>query len=117
MSRAVLEGVAFAMKSCLNTLRSVEVNPTRIIFGGGAAKGELWGQIIASTFNLPLTRLQGEEQTALGAAMLAAVGTGHFADFDEAARAWVRPADVIYPVAEWVSIYEEMLGKVLSVNS
>jgi xylulokinase len=91
----------------LLNLRRVDVHPASIIFGGGGAKSDLWGQIIASTFNLPLTRLQGDEQTALGAAMLAAIGTGHFADFDEATRAWVRVADVIEPVAEWVPIYEE----------
>jgi xylulokinase len=111
MSRAVLEGVAFALGDCLLNLRRVDVHPASIIFGGGGAKSDLWGQIIASTFNLPLTRLQGDEQTALGAAMLAAIGTGHFADFDEATRAWVRVADVIEPVAEWVPIYEEYFGK------
>ena len=108
LNRAVLEGVAFALNDRLNNLRRADANPERIIFGGGAAKGDLWGKIIASVFDLPLTRLHGDEQTAFGSAMMAAVGTGHFVDVNEAARAWVTPADTIEPVAAWVPIYEEM---------
>jgi xylulokinase len=116
MSRAVLEGVAFALGDCLYNVSKLGAVPTSIIFGGGGAKSDLWGQIIASTFNLPLTRLQGDEQTALGAAMLAAIGTGHFADFDAAAKAWVRVAEVIEPVAEWVPIYQQRYRSFWGIN-
>ena len=105
MSRAVLEGVAYALRECQQNLRRVDVNPQHIVFGGGAARGELWGQIIASVLDMPLTLLQGEEQTALGAAMLAAVGTGHFANLSDGVAAWVKVEDVIDPVADWVGIY------------
>jgi xylulokinase len=107
MTRAVLEGVAFAMRDCLETLHSVGAVPTSMRFGGGGARGELWRQIMASALNMPLTTLAGGEQTALGAALLAAVGCGSFATVEEAAAAWVQPVGDTLPEPEWVDLYQE----------
>lgn len=107
LTRAVLEGVAFAMRDCLEALRGAGAAPNRMIFGGGGAKGELWRRIMASTLNLPLTTLKGGEQTALGAAMLAAVGSGQFASLEQAASAWVQTESEIVPNTDWAAIYQE----------
>ncbi len=102
LTRAVLEGVAFAMRDCLNTLLEAGAQPTSIILGGGGGKGTLWRQIMASVLNHPLQSIENTEQTAYGAAMLAAVGDGHkLADLN-----WVTFGETTLPVAEWVEVYK-----------
>ncbi|HLA45735.1 MAG TPA: FGGY-family carbohydrate kinase, partial [Aggregatilineales bacterium] len=106
-TRAVLEGVAFAMRDCLETLHEIGAYPERMVFSGGGSKIELWGRIFASVLNTRLVTFRHSEQTALGAAMLAALSADQFQDEAEAAAAWVQQGDTIEPVAEWVPIYEE----------
>lgn len=102
LTRAVLEGVAFAMRDCLNTLLEAGATPTSIILGGGGAQGNLWRQIMASVLNRPLQSIENSEQTAYGAAMLAAVGDGHSLN----ALNWVKSGETTLPIAEWVEIYQ-----------
>ena len=65
-------------------------HPRRCARMGGAARSDLWLQIKADICGLPMVRMQEEETTGLGCALLAAVAVGDFADVGEAARAMVR---------------------------
>jgi xylulokinase len=60
--------------------------PDRIVLAGGGSRSRLWRQIIADLFGLPLFPLAIDEQSAYGAAILAATGGG----VAELARAWAR---------------------------
>ena len=57
---------------------------------GGAARSDLWLQIKADICGLPMVRMEEEETTTLGCALMSAVAVGDFADTGEAARAMVR---------------------------
>jgi len=97
--RAVLEGVAFSLRDALEVLREMGVNAQSAIVSGGGGRSPLWRQILADVLALELTVLEGEEQAALGAAMLAGIGAGVFADASDACRRVVKPAGVITPSA------------------
>lgn len=103
LTRAVLEGVAFAMRDCQKTLLEAGASPNRIIMGGGGGQGVLWRQIMASVLQMPLHSVENPEQTAFGAAMLAAAGDGRaLADLN-----WVQMGEVTPPVEGWVEHYEK----------
>jgi xylulokinase len=73
--RSVLEGVAFGIRNmydCVEKFTPV----TELTVTGGGAKSELWGQIIADVLNKPLRVNNVSEGPSLGAAFLAAVGSG-----------------------------------------
>ena len=90
MTRAVLEGVAFAFKDCLLTLREAGPVPDHFLVGGGGAQGGLWRQILSSTLGVSLQQVEGAEHTATGAAMLAGLGARVFYDLAQAVASVVR---------------------------
>ena len=76
MTRALLEGSAFALRDILEAMRSAGLDVRRLTIVGGGAKGPLWRQIKADVTGLPVRVPTSIETTATGAAILAAVGSG-----------------------------------------
>jgi xylulokinase len=89
MTRALLEGSAFALRDILEAMRGTGLDVRRLTIVGGGAKGALWRQIKADATGLPVRVPESVETTATGAAILAAVGSGVHADVAEATRAFV----------------------------
>lgn len=90
IARATLEGIALGLTDCLDLVRGLGVAVPRARIAGGGARSPLWRQIIAACFDLPLERMALDEGPAFGAAVLAAVGAGAFADVPAACAAMVR---------------------------
>ena len=103
--RAVLEGVAFGLRDCLDLLASLGVTPALGRVSGGGAGSELWLRIVASVLELPLERLAVDEGAAFGAALLGGVAAGAWPDVSAAVAATVAPRERIDPVDEWVRAY------------
>jgi xylulokinase len=99
LARAVLEGVAFGLRDSLELLRALGVQAEVGRVSGGGARSELWLKIVASVLQLPLERTESEEGSAYGAALLAGVRAGMFADAAEAVSSCVRVVEEIRP--EW----------------
>jgi xylulokinase len=76
MTRALLEGSAFALRDILEAMRDAGLETRRLTIVGGGAKGALWRQIKADVTGLPVRVPTSVETTATGAAILAAVGSG-----------------------------------------
>jgi xylulokinase len=104
--RAVLEGVAYGLRDSLELLRGLGVEADVGRASGGGARSELWLRIVATVFDLPLERPVVEEGSAYGAALLAGVAAGSFADVHEAVEACVRTRGRIEPEASWREAYE-----------
>jgi xylulokinase len=104
--RAVLEGVAYGLRDSLELLGSLGVEPEVGRISGGGARSELWLRIVASVLGLPLERTAVDEGSAFGAALLAGVAGGVFADVAEAVERCVRPRDRIEPDPVWQEAYE-----------
>jgi xylulokinase len=109
--RAVMEGVAFGLRDSLELLRDLGVEASAGRISGGGARSELWVRIVASVLGLPIERVQLEEGAAYGAALLAGVQAGLFADADDAVRRCVRVRETIEP--EWD--YEETYARFRSL--
>lgn len=89
--RAVMEGVALSVRWAFEALeRSTGLVPAFINIGGGGTSSDVWCQIRADALGLPLRRAATPEIAALGAAMLAGVGTGVLPSISEAARRLVH---------------------------
>lgn len=83
--RAVLEGCAFAMRDVITRLSALGLSAERLRLSGGGSQSALWAQIRADLMNLPVEVANVPDTCPIGAAMLAAVGTGQVADLATAA--------------------------------
>lgn len=80
LGRAVLEGVAFAFADSQEALLAAGTIIDQVSVIGGGARSALWGKILASVLNKPLTYRKGAEVgPALGAARLAKMGVTQLA--------------------------------------
>ena len=105
MTRAVMEGVSFALKDSLTLMSALGVNPSSSVAVGGGAGSPVWLQMLSDVLNLPLRTVGTSEGAPLGAAMLAAAGTGAFANAVEAGRAWLSDLDLTEPTADVQDAY------------
>lgn len=111
MLLAVLEGVAFAIRDNFEIAKEQGINITCSSLCGGGAKSELWQKILCNILNVDITLLQTEQGPGYGAAMLAMVGCGEFADVKECANAFVKLKKTITPDADISSRYEMQYNK------
>ena len=97
MAGAVMEGVSFVLrKNCEHIARN-GVKLKSIVATGGGAKSAVWCQMQADITGLPVMVPAEKEAACLGAAMIAAVGHGKFADFGAAAAQCVAMQQVYQP--------------------
>ena len=86
--RAVLEGVTLALRHNMEAgARGAASLDPRLIVVGGAARSDLWMQIIADVTGYPVWTIREDVEAALGAARMAAVGVGLMARDSEAS--WI----------------------------
>ena len=109
--RAMLEGVAYGLRDSLELLRALGVRPEVGRVSGGGVRSELWLRIVSAVLDLPLERTVSEEGSAFGAALLAGVRAGVFADTSEAVSRCVRVRDRLEPDPAWASAYEGGYGR------
>jgi len=107
LTRAGLEGVAYGLRDSLELLRELGVEAGMGRISGGGSRSALWTRIVASVLGLPLERTECDAGAAFGAALLAGIGSGAFADAEEAVARCVRVTERIEPEPGWVAAYEE----------
>lgn len=89
MACAVMEGVAYMLRKNCDDIRSKGTEISYIIATGGGAKSPIWCQLQADITGLPVVIPAEKEAACLGAALVAAVADGRFADYQAAADACV----------------------------
>jgi len=99
MTRAVLEGVCYSQKDCLDIIAGLGCPVERVRLSGGGAKSPFWKQLFADVFATPVSILETQEGSAYGAALLAMTGTGAFSSITEACGATVREVETLAPSA------------------
>ena len=107
MTQAVLEGVAFAIRDCLEVAKSLGISVPRSKMCGGGAKSPLWRKIFANVLNIDIDILAAEEGPGYGGAILAAVACGEYGSVEEAAGKLVRVIETVSPDPEIAARYEE----------
>lgn len=76
IARAVMESVAFEVKTNIDLMESLGIKITELRLDGGAARSALWNQIFADVTRRPCLVSSDVEATARGAAMLACLSIG-----------------------------------------
>jgi xylulokinase len=106
LTRAVLEGVCFALRDSVSILQELGMAPKHLLLTGGGAKSPFVRNLQAEVFGLPVTTVNREEGPAYGAALLAAVGAGAFPDLASAASATLRRQPMQHPAPGTHEEYE-----------
>jgi xylulokinase len=103
--RAVIEGVSYSQKDGLDIVEEFGIAVESVRASGGGARSPLWRQILADVFGKRVARLETQEGSAYGAALLAMVGTRQYASVPEACAATIREADSVEPRASESALY------------
>jgi glycerol kinase len=112
--RAMMEGTAVELRKNLGVMRSLELPINELRVTGGGARSTLWCQITADMCQIPVLRSPTEDATALGAAILAAVGAKLHDNIETAVEAMVEKPDSIEPDKEFEDNYREVYER--SIN-
>lgn len=94
--RALLEGCTFAVRDIVDRLDEIGLGSDELRVVGGGARSPLWLQMKADVTGRPVRILEVDEATAMGAAMLALVGSGEARDLDDAVERCVRLRSDLY---------------------
>ncbi len=82
--RAIIEGICFEVKTSLDVFSDLGIDISELRIAGGATRAEIWNQLQADIYGLPVAKTEHEETTALGAAILGCLGCKVFRTYDEA---------------------------------
>jgi xylulokinase len=111
VTRAILEGVCCALRDSLEILRELGLAPDRMLLTGGGARSPFLRRLQADVLGLPVHSSVREEGPAYGAALLAAVGAGAFADLEAAVGATVQRSALEHPDPSSCSAYDEVYAR------
>ena len=89
MMRAVFEGLAFAARDCYRAMGTI---PAEVRLTGGAARSNTLRAIIGAVLGADVRTSSRAEAGAAGAAMIAAVGAGHYKNMANCVAGWVTPS-------------------------
>ena len=103
--RAVMEGVAYSLRDCMEVFRDMQIGVSDMAACGGGGSSALWRQMLADLFECPITTTASREGPALGAAILAMVGTGAYPSVPAACREIVKPAQSCLPDPNAMPVY------------
>lgn len=96
-TRAVLEGVAFNFRDSFEILNQIpDLSMRQVMVGEGGAKNPLWPALLSDVLGRDLHLLSELNTSALGAAVIAGVGTKTWDDFEDATRATVHTRKKIH---------------------
>lgn len=116
MTRAVLEGVAFALRDSFELLKEMSIKIEKIRVSGGGAKSRLWKQILADVLGKTVVSIDSAaEGPALGAAILAAVGAKRYKSIEEACKEIINEVETCEPNLENMIIYDRGYKKFKSL--
>lgn len=97
MSKAVMDGVAFALRDCLEVAKANGIVIKCATLCGGGAKSALWRQIVADVSGVPVTVSQNVQGPAYGAAILAMVGCGEYESVQSAVKSIIKGGESLSP--------------------
>jgi sugar (pentulose or hexulose) kinase len=106
LARAMLEGVAFAIREQLDLITAGGASVTELRISGGDTRLATWNRIKADVIGVPVVTVPGDAAVA-GVAMLAGLGAGIYPDVDDAIQRCVRLTQPIEPDTSTHARYDE----------
>lgn len=107
MLRAVLEGVSYSLRDCVEVFREMNINVSDMMACGGGGTSPLWRSMLADLYNCPVKTVASKEGPALGVALLATVGAGIYSSVPEACKAVIKTDKTQEPNTQSVPEYEK----------
>ena len=107
MLRAVMEGVAYSLRDCMEICREMGINVSDMMACGGGGTSPLWRQMLADLYACPVKTSASKEGPALGVAILAMVGAGLYKSVPDACAAIIGTDKIQEPVRENIPVYEK----------
>ena len=107
LTRAVIEGVSYALRDSLELMRALGLEPREVRASGGGAKSAFWRQILADVFGQAISTVSSTEGAAFGAALLAGVSAGVYSSVKDACARTIRVTESTAPDAEASSAYAD----------
>ena len=111
LARAVMEGVAYSFRDCLDVLNELGVPARDLRATGGGTKSSLWMSILSSVMGESLS-LPGQDEggAARGAAILSAVSIKAFSSVESACHRLIRFERKVNPSIDDVATYSRFFG-------
>ncbi len=107
ITRAVMEGVVFAMRDALDVVRQSAPGDRRLVLAGGGARSPLWRQLVADMFEMTVYPSSVADQSAIGAAVLAAAWHQR-ARASEIGHTWATFDAAVEPQPDGLLTYREL---------
>ena len=107
LTRAVLEGVAFAVRDSVEIARSLGVSVSSSTVCGGGARSATWLQMLADILGIELVLPATEQGPGYGGAMLAAVAAGVYESVASCSEAIVAERERIVPNRDLAVAYDD----------
>jgi xylulokinase len=109
LTRAVLEGVAFGLREIFTLMEGVGLGAVdQVRVSGGGARSTVWRQILADVLGVELVTVDTTEGAAYGAALLAGIAVGAWADIASACAQTINATERVTPNAKNVQRYSQM---------
>jgi xylulokinase len=108
IAKAILEGLTFELRANVDLLDEAGIDIEELHAVGGGARSSLWLQLKADICRVPLRVPRVTEAACLGAALLAGVGAGAYADLDEAVAQTVHLRRRIEPNTSRAEAYDKV---------
>ena len=105
MIRAVMDGVTYSLRDCMEILRGMGVMSEQIVACGGGGTSPFWRQMLADVLGCGVSTVDSREGPALGAALLAGVGAGVYEGVPAACQAVIRTGEPQTPNAQDSAAY------------
>lgn len=106
--RAIFEGIAYMLRENLSLIETVdEQRITAVRSLGGGSKSRIWRQIKADVCGVEIDSMAESECTSLGAAILAAVALGYYADASSAAAVANALGEQLFPDESKKELYDK----------
>lgn len=100
LARAVLEGVTFSLRECLDLLCALGQSCARVRVSGGGSRSGFWKEMMADVFGTDIIEVNVTQGAAYGAALLAGVGTGVYPNAEQACERTVHETGSTKPGPE-----------------
>jgi xylulokinase len=105
--RAVIEGVSYSQRDCLDIIEGLGVAVKSVRASGGGAQSAFWRRLLAGILNKRVVTLETQEGSAYGAALLALAGTGAYGNVPDVCRAAIRETDCVEPDVNEAKFYNK----------
>lgn len=104
--RAVMEGVAFALRDCAAAIEDLGLTPEVLVFRGGGSRSRLWREILSNVLSRAVVSAAQLNDVSFGSCILAGTACGIWRDLRHACEKIVRYGETSFPDPRISGMYE-----------